>query len=256
MAEGDTIHGLARRIGAALEGDPIVAAEAPNPRSPLHRTASRLEGETLESVEARGKHLLLGFDGGLAVRSHLKMSGAWHLYSRGERWRKPRRSAWLALASERAEAVMFGGSELELLKRSALHRHPRLARLGPDILGAGFTAERGVASLRAQRPARELGDALLDQSALAGIGNIYKSEGCFAAGVDPWRAIGDLDDAELAEVVSVTRDLMAAAVESGRQPKRVYKRARQPCPRCRTPIRSRAQGDDARATYWCPSCQR
>jgi endonuclease-8 len=184
------------------------------------------------------------------------MNGAWHLYRRGERWRKPRRSAWLALGSERAEAVMFGGSELELLKRSRLRSHPRLARLGPDILGPEFTVGRGVEALRAQRPDRELGEALLDQSALAGIGNIYKSEGCFAAGLDPWRAIGDLGDAELAEVVEKTRDLMAAAVESGRQPKRIYRRAGGPCPRCRTPISSRAQGDDARVTYWCPACQR
>lgn len=255
MAEGDTIHRAARHIGAALAGSPV-SARTPGPRRPDGRAVAELEGRTLEAAEARGKHLLLRFEGGLVLHSHLGMRGAWHVYRTGAPWRKPARSAWIALAGAGAEAVNFNGSSLRLVRERELARDPRLARLGPDILASGFSDEVGVAALRRDDPGRELGDALLDQALIAGIGNIFKSEGCFAARVDPWRPLADLDDEELLRVVAATRKLMAGALESGRQPKRVHRRPRMPCPRCRTPIRSRAQGDDARTTYWCPRCQR
>jgi endonuclease-8 len=254
MAEGDTIHRAARRLEAALAGSPV-SVRTPGPRRPDGRAAAELEGRALSSAEARGKHLLLRFEDGLVLHSHLGMRGSWHLYRAGERWRKPARSAWITLAADDWEAVNFNGSSLRLVRERELARDPRLARLGPDILGAGFSDEAGVAALRSADPARGLGDALLDQSLIAGIGNIFKSEGCFAARLDPWRPIAELSDEELLSVVAATGKLMAAAVESGRQPKRVYRRPRMPCPRCRTPIRSRAQGDDARTTYWCPRCQ-
>jgi endonuclease-8 len=256
VAEGDTIHRLARRFEAAVAGKEIVSATAPNPRSPLHRGAERLADRELLSARARGKHLLLEFDGELWLRSHLKMNGAWHLYAPGERWRKSERSAWLVLGAEDGiQAAQFGGPELELLPRSRIGIHPRLARLGPDILGPGFTAAQGAASLRRTDPSREIGDAVLDQSLIAGIGNIFKSEGLWRAKTDPHRRVADLTDEELTAVVEETRILMAAAVESGRQPKRVYKAVGRPCPRCRTIIRSGGQGDDNRTTYWCPGCQ-
>ena len=254
MAEGDTIHRVARRFDAALVGSPV-AVRTPGPRRPEGRAVSEIEDRVLRSAEARGKHLLLDFEGELVLHSHLGMRGAWHLHPLGRRWRKPARSAWIALSGNGAEAVNFGGSSLRLVRARELLRDPRLARLGPDILAPGFTDELGSASLRRADPARELGDALLDQTLIAGIGNIFKSEGCFAARVDPWRPLADVSDEELLRVVELTRKLMAGAVESGRQPKRVYRRPRMPCPRCRTPIRSRAQGDDARTTYWCPRCQ-
>jgi endonuclease-8 len=257
VAEGDTIHRLARRLGAALAGERIVAARAPSPRSPLHRGAERLQGLRLESAEARGKHLLLGFEDGLVLRSHLRMGGAWHLYRRGEPWRRAERRAWLVLTADGVEAVQFDGPELELLRRSQLASHPRLGRLGPDLLAPEFTVAAGVAALRRGDERRRLGDALLDQSLIAGIGNIYKSEGCHRAGIDPWRQVGGLGDEELAAVVAATAELMREGAAAGRLPKRVYRAAGRPCPRCRdTLIRSRGQGDDNRTTYWCPVCQR
>jgi endonuclease VIII len=255
MAEGDTIHRVARRFEATLVGSPV-SVRTPGPRRPDGRRVGELEGRTLESAEARGKHLLLRFEGDLVLHSHLGMRGAWHLYVLGARWRKPARSAWIALSGGGAEAVNFGGSSLRLVRVRELARDPRLAHLGPDILAPDFTDEIGAASLRRTDPRRELGDALLDQTLIAGVGNIFKSEGCWSAKLDPWRRVRDVSDDELLLVVEHTRKLMAAAVESGRQPKRVYRRSRMPCPRDRGPIRSRPQGDDARTTYWCPRCQK
>jgi endonuclease-8 len=250
MAEGDTILRAARRLEAAIGGQPV-AVSTPNPRGRAARL-ERLDGHRLERVEAHGKHLLLRFDD-LVLHSHLGMSGSWHTYRRGERWRKPRRSAWAVLAGERQEAVQFGGPTLRLLAAEKLRLDSQLARLGPDILADEFDPEATIAAMRAQ-PDRGLGDALLDQRLLAGIGNIFKSEACFAAGVDPWRPIDELDDEDLRAVLLAARDLMLAAVASGRQPHAIYRR-RGPCPRCGGPVSARGQGDANRTTYWCPGCQ-
>ncbi len=153
------------------------------------------------------------------------------------------------------EAVNFNGTTMRIAAAAELARDRRLARLGPDLLAEDFDLDRGLAGLRGTGASTELGEALLDQTAVAGIGNIFKSEGCFAAGLDPWAPLGEFDDESLREVLTATRDLMLGAVESGRQPKRIYRRPGMPCPRCRTPIRSRGQGDSARMTYWCPKCQ-
>jgi endonuclease-8 len=254
VAEGDTIHRLARRF-AALTGREIEEAHAPSAKSPLHRGAEQLTGRELRAARARGKHLLLGFEGDLWLRSHLRMNGAWHFYAPGESWRKSESRAWLVLETGGATAVQFDGPELELLPRSRIGIHPRLARLGPDILDPAFTPGRGAAALRAADPRREIGDAILDQTLVSGVGNIFKSEGLHAAGIDPWRRLSDVSGAELLEVVEKTRELMAAAAESGRQPKRIYKAAGRPCPRCGELVRSGGQGDDNRTTYWCPGCQ-
>lgn len=254
MAEGDTILRAARRLHEALTGSEV-AVRTPGRRRP-QGGAGRLDGRTMSGAEARGKHLLLHFSGGLALHSHLGMRGSWHLYRPGERWRRPARSAWIALAGERAEAVNFNGTSMRIVREAELARDPRLARLGPDILAAETTPAAAAAALRARaEPTAELGDALLDQSALAGVGNIFKSEGCFEAQTSPWRRLDGLDDEELARVAGATRELMVAAVETGRQPKRIYGRAGMPCPRCGGPISARGQGDSARTTYWCARCQ-
>jgi endonuclease VIII len=252
VAEGDTILRAARRIEAAIGGERVEAA-APSPRG---RAAciERLSGLELERASARGKHLLLHF-GELVLHSHLGMSGSWHVYRRGEPWRKPPGAAWAVLASERAEAVQFGGPTLRLLRAEAVPRDPVLSRLGPDILAPDFDAERIGRSLHGA-PDRTLGDALLDQRLVAGIGNIFKSEACWAARLDPWQRVGDLSDEQLRHVAQAAHDLMRAAVADGRSERAVYKRAGRPCPRCGTPIRSRGQGDANRTTYWCPACQR
>jgi len=259
MAEGDTIHRNARRLAAALGDAPLTRAEAPSPRSSLRAQPQRLAalvGRRLIGADAHGKHLFLRFEGDLVLHSHQGMNGSWHTYRPGERWRKPRGAAWAVLANERAEAVEFNGTRLALRTAGELRLDPRLRALGPDILAPGFDEAAGVAALRGRAAqSATLGDALLDQTVIAGIGNIFKSEGCWEARVDPWRKLGELSDEDLARVSAATRALMSAAVENGREPKRVYKRTGEPCPRCGTRIRSRGQGDANRTTYWCPACQ-
>jgi endonuclease VIII len=252
VAEGDTILRLARRFEATLEGE-AVAAVAPNPRGKA-TNIERLDGHTLESVDAHGKHLLLGF-GDLSLHSHLGMSGGWHFYRPGARWRRPRSSAWAVLSSDDWDAVQFGGPTLRVASTSRLRRDPQIARLGPDILAAEFDAGAVIAAMRAD-PSRGLGDVLLDQHLVAGIGNIFKSEACFAARVDPWRPVGEVSDEELRAVLAAAREQMQAAVDTGgRHSFRVYKRRQGSCPSCRGPISSRGQGDANRTTYWCPRCQ-
>jgi endonuclease-8 len=251
MAEGDTILRLARRFEATLVGETVGAA-APNPRGRAVGI-ERLDGRRLESAEARGKHLLLGF-GELSLHSHLGMSGGWHIYRHGARWRRPRSSAWAVLTSGAWDAVQFAGPTLQVVPSGRLRRDPQLARLGPDILAPDFDPDAVAAALRAD-PGRGLGDALLDQHLVAGIGNIFKSEACFAARLDPWRPVGELSEEELRAVLAAARSLMLGAVESGRQPQEVYRRRQGACWRCGGPISSRGQGDANRTTYWCPRCQ-
>ncbi|MBS1889238.1 MAG: Fpg/Nei family DNA glycosylase [Actinobacteria bacterium] len=252
MAEGDTILRLRRRIADALVGDKI-AVSAPNPRG---RAAGveRLDGRTLERVDSRGKHLLLAF-GDLVLHSHLGMSGGWHLYAHGVPWRRPRSAAWAVLAGERAEAIQFGGPTLRVLPASRLAIDPQLARLGPDVLADDLDRDRLLAGFRAADQARGIGDALLDQHLVAGIGNIFKSEACFAARVDPWRPLGDLTDADLAAVLEAARAQMLDAVATGGRHRFAVYKHRGPCTRCGGGIRSRGQGDANRTTWWCERCQ-
>lgn len=251
MAEGDTILRTARRLEAALGGEEV-RASAPNPRG---RAAGveRLDSRRLRAVRTHGKHLLLDF-GELVLHSHLGMSGAWRVHAAGAPWGRPRSSAWALLASGEREAVQFGGPTLRVLSAERARRDPRLVRLGPDVLAPGFDAAAVAARMRAD-PSRELGEALLDQVLLAGVGNIFKSEACFAAGVDPWRAVGALDEAELVAVLDAARAQMLDAVERGERHRLAIYRRRGPCPRCGAAVRSRGQGEASRSTYWCPGCQ-
>lgn len=251
MAEGDTILRAAQRIEAALGGQEL-AVKAGNRRGGGAQV-DRLDGHRLERVEARGKHLLLGF-GDLVLHSHLGMSGSWQVCGHGERWRKPASRAWVVLSGETLAAIQFGGPTLRVLTVARLRSDPVLARLGPDILAPTFDLEVATQALRSS-PDRGLGDALLDQRLVAGIGNIFKSEACFAAGVDPWRPIAAHSDDELRAVLEAGRRLMQESVLSGRPKPAVYGRGGQPCPACGTRILARGQGDANRRTYWCPRCQ-
>jgi len=252
MAEGDTILRAKRRLGEALVGQAITVS-APSPRG---RAAGieRLDGRTLTGVDAHGKHLLLDF-GDLVLHSHLGMSGGWHVYERAERWRRPRSSAWAVLTGERAEAVEFGGPTLRVLPAGRVAIDPRLARLGPDILAPELDLDGIVARFRAADPSRTLGDSLLDQSLTAGIGNIFKSEACFAAKVDPWRLLGDASEAELRAVLEAAREQMLRAVTAGGRHRFAVYKHRGPCVRCRGRVLHRGQGDANRTTWWCPNCQ-
>lgn len=255
MAEGDTVVRMARKIAEAFDHRKVVAAEAPNPRSQLHTTAGRLIGEGLERTETHGKHLMLHLSGARVLHAHMGMSGGWHVYQPGQRWRKPRRSAWLIMDLGGVELAQFGGPTLRLVRPAELKRDSRLALLGPDILGGPEAVELAAARVAAAGP-MELGTALINQRLVAGIGNIFKSEACFEAALDPWRPVESFDRAQTDAVMRIAARQMERGVDTGRRPGRIYRRSRERCPRCGERIRSRGQGDDNRITYWCPGCQK
>jgi endonuclease-8 len=255
VPEGDTILSAARRVGAALIGKPIVAIETPQPRHAMDRWPERLDGRAVRGVDARGKHLFIRFEGELTLHSHLRMTGQWGVYGRGERWRRSPRRAWLVIRTEQHEVVEFDGPVLELMTDARTRFDRRLAALGPDLLADDFDERRFLALLRADDQSRGVGEALLDQRNLAGVGNVWKAEGCFLAGIDPWRRLRDLSDGEAVSVLHELRPLMQASADGRRGRRWVYDRAGLPCRRCQTPIRARGQGDDNRTSYWCPECQ-
>jgi endonuclease-8 len=245
VPEGDSLHRAARRL-QALVGEQV-AVETPHPRAASERLAERLDGRRLESVEAVGKNLLLSFEGGLVLRSHLRMSGRWQVRARGSKAFVGR--PWLVLRAPEHEALLWNGPVLELTGRA-------VQRLGPDILGDPPVLARMVENLRSTHPGRELGDALLDQRLVAGIGNLWKAESLWRAQLSPWLPLGEVSDEALARVLAEATRLMRASVDGRREARAVYRRAGRPCPRCGEPIRSCGQGDDNRTAYWCPGCQR
>jgi endonuclease-8 len=245
MPEGDSLHRAARRL-QVLVGE-RVAVETPHPQAAAERVAERLDGRRLLGVEALGKNLLLSFEGGLVLRSHLRMRGRWEVRPRGSRPRAGR--PWLVLRASHHEALLWNGPVLELTARATRW-------LGPDILAEPPDFDRMVENLRREHPSREVGDALLDQRVVAGIGNLWKAESLWRARISPWRHLGDLADEELRLVLAEAARLMRGSLEGGREERTIYRRAGRPCPRCGTPVRSRGQGDANRTAYWCTSCQR
>ena len=258
MPEGDTIHAAARKVGAALVGREIVSIETPHPRFGKDRWPERLAGRAVHSVDAHGKHLFLRFENDLTLHSHLRMGGAWGVYPRGTRWHRSPRRAWLVLRTDEHEVVQFDGPVLELMTESRTRFDLRLAALGPDILADELDEDGFLKRLREDDPTRGIGDALLDQRNIAGIGNVWKSEGCFDARIDPWRKVKDVADDEALAIVRAIRPRMQDSASRGGHMRgiQVYDRSGRPCPRCKTRIRARGQGDDNRTTYWCPECQR
>jgi endonuclease-8 len=260
VPEGDTLFKAAARLRPALAGHRLIRFEAPRLRG--DRPA---EGSLIERVEARGKHLLIAFEGGLTLRTHLQMNGSWHLYRHGERWQK---GAHLARAVVEADsgwvAVCFQAPVVETFWAAA-GEPDVLASLGPDLCLPESLADDvldAVVSRSHQLTTEQttLGEALLDQRIAAGIGNVYKSEACFAVGVDPGTPISDVDDPTRRRVWSMAaRQLQANLGHAGRATHpgglAVYGRQGQPCRRCGAPIRMVRHGDLARSTYWCPACQ-
>ena len=258
MPEGDTIHYAARRIRPVLEGRVPEEIRTPQRRHRMDRWPERLAGRAVRSVDAHGKHLFLRFEGDLLLHSHLRMTGSWGVYGEGERWRRAPRRAWLALRSAGREVVQFDGPVLELMTESRARFDQRLSGLGPDILAADFDPAIFLRRLREDDPTRPVGDALLDQHTLAGIGNLWKAEACHAAALDPWRPTGTVADEEVMAAVEFAREHMAQSARDGfeARPRAVYDREGRPCPRCGTPIRGRGMWEDNRTTFWCPGCQR
>ena len=257
MPEGDTLFRTAQGLRPYLVGRDILSAMAQGP-GPVPQI-QRVVGKRVDAVEAQGKNLLIRFDGGLELRTHLRMNGSWHRYRPGERWRRPPGRARLVLEVDGAVAVCFDAPVVELFETRAEALHPSLSRLGPDLLSPDFDASEALRRLRApERRSMSISEALLDQRALAGIGNIWRNETLFAEGVDPFVAVRDLDDATLDRLITTARRLLndSSRVAPGRSPMHVYRRAGRPCPRCGGAIRSAPlSAEIPRTTYWCPNCQ-
>lgn len=257
MPEGDTIAWHASRIRPVLEGRVPEEILAPHPRHALDRWPERLGERAVTRIDTHGKHLLMHFEGDLVLHSHLRMTGSWGVYRDGGRPRRGGR-VWLVLRTSTHQVVQFGGPVLELMTAGRARADQRLAALGPDVLAETFDGERFLRRLRGDDPTRSIGDALLDQRNVAGIGNVWKAEGFWEARIDPWRPVAEVTDAEALAVIEATRPrMLVSAAEGPRSIKaQVYGHAGEPCPRCGARLRSRGQGDDNRTTYWCPGCQR
>jgi len=241
VPEGDAVRRAADRL-AALAGD-RVEASAPNPRGTL--VARAVDGRVLERVDAVGKNLLLRFEGGVVVHSHLGMKGRWRVSPVGAAsFGRP----WLVLRGTELEARLWNGSTLRLATGTEL-------RLGPDLLAAGTDADALARRVVAAGATRLLGDALLDQRLVAGIGNMWLAELLWHGRLSPWVAAGDVDLSALAGALGWAQAEMRRAVAGARPVRAVYRRAGRPCPRCGTPISSRGLGDRNRTAYWCPACQ-
>lgn len=259
VPEGDTLHRVAQQISIQICGKQILAARA---RAELHG-APELAGHTLSRAEARGKHLLLSVDNGITVHSHLGMTGSWHIYPRGERWRKPPQRAALALRFDTHDLVCFSPKLIKLEDAGGLRRKPMLSRLGPDLLAENFDADAALSRLRRHRQLA-IGEALMNQQLVAGIGNVYKSEILFMTRLDPFRPVADFDDETLRSCLRTARHYMRRNLEGLRRKFRgstlgdrlwVYRRRGMACLECATPIAMRRQGEAARSTYYCPQCQ-
>lgn len=259
MPEGDSIFRAARTLDQALAGRTVTRFESVFPRLIRVDQDHPLRGRTLERVTPRGKHLLMWFSGDLVLHTHMRMKGSWHLYRPGERWMRPRPDMRIVIGTDGWEAVAFNLPTAEFLDARQVERATALQDLGPDLLASAFDADEAIRRLTALAEI-EIGDALLNQHALAGIGNIYKSEALFACRVSPFARVGGIPRDRLAKIVSTARRLLqasASAEASARRPgpRAVYGRGGRPCRLCGTSIKRRSQGPNARSTYWCPRCQ-
>jgi endonuclease VIII len=261
VPEGDTIFRAAAQLRGALVGKELVDLEVR--RDPRGRRGPE-PGTTITAVEATGKHLLLHFGDGHVLHTHLQMTGAWHVYSSpSARWRRPAHTARVVLrVADGTTAVCFGAPVVELRRKhdDRVTRATRmLERLGPDLCAAEFDIDAVLERLAAVPPDTELGAVLLDQRVAAGIGNVYKSEVCWAERVSPFTTIGSLADDARRRLYETARRQLTSNLGRGARATyggglAVYGRARRPCPRCRATIVSR-RDPAARSTYWCPRCQ-
>jgi len=272
MPEGDTIFRAARTLDKALAGRTVSRFEAVFPHLTRVDVDRPVGGRTIERVTSRGKHLLIWFSGDLVLRTHMRMNGSWHIYRSGERWQRPRHDMRIVIGTDAFEAVAFTVPVAEFLSVAELERE--LADVGPDPLDEQFDPAAAAKRLR-ERGDMEVADALLDQTAIAGIGNVYKSEILFMSGVNPFMRVAALDDATLDRLVALAVKFMRANVVDGssaaivtytgfrrttgrHDPSArlwVYGRMGKPCRRCGTPISRAKQGPNARSTYWCENCQ-
>jgi endonuclease-8 len=278
MPEGDTIYRAARALNRALGGKLVTGFETG--LAPLARVNddTPIAGRTVGKVESRGKWLLIHFSGDLILVTHMLMSGSWHIYRAGERWRMGRSRMRAVLRTAEWEAVAFNVPVAEFHTARSLERYTQIPKLGPDVLSEEFTVEGGarrLAEFAGTNPKADIAVALLNQRVLAGLGNVYKSEVAFSAGVNPFRAMSTITQREMEQMAEFAQRYMKANVLDGsgdgivtyfgnrrttgnsNRDERlwVYGRQGQECRRCGTAIMMRKQGEQARSTYWCPSCQ-
>ncbi len=272
MPEGDTIYRAARALHQSLAGTLVTRFQIVLPGLQRVDDDAPLAGRTIESVSSSGKWLLIRFTGDLTLLSHMLMNGSWHLYRPGEPWKKPARDMRILLATARCVAIAFLVPIAEFHTARSLARRPVLKEQGSDILGPSFDIETAVRRM-AHRTGEEVGDVLLDQRVLAGLGNVYRSEVCFVGRINPFDRIGHLSHEDLRRLAVCSQQLLRINVDNTSEIPRasalrrttqrsdpaarlyVYGRAGEPCRRCRTPILTRKQGDNARTTFWCPKCQ-
>ncbi|HUQ64228.1 MAG TPA: DNA-formamidopyrimidine glycosylase family protein [Acidimicrobiales bacterium] len=255
MPEGDTLFRTAATMQRWLARREVTAAATRVPGL----TASRMVGRCIESVESWGKHLLIRFDSGQTLHTHLRMSGSWHVYRTGEAWQRPERQARLVLTCGDRVAVCYNAPVVELLAPRAEEVHPSLSRLGPDILEDPVDFEEVRRRAAALPPDLALGELLLNQTVVAGIGNIWRCESMFLESRNPWTTRSGVSAGELDKLMTTASRLMRASADpkspARPAPRWVYRRAGRPCRRCGTKIESRPQGEQARTAYWCPTCQ-
>lgn len=283
MPEGDTIRRAADTLQRAIGGQGVTRFESVLPKLTRVDADAPIRGRTVERVEARGKHLLIWFSGDLVLRTHMRMNGSWHIYRPGERWQRPHRDMRIVVETSAMHAVAFTVPIAEFLTARELATHDVVAELGPDPLSHTFRAEDAIARMQAHAEIA-IADVLLDQTVIAGIGNVFKSEVLFGARINPFVPVRQVTSEQLAAIVDVAVRFMRANVVSGfsrtgadtsasggivtytgmrRTTGRadpsarlwVYGRGGQPCRRCGTPIARQKQGPYARSTYWCPRCQ-
>lgn len=264
MPEGDTIFQTAAALRPLLVGQTILAARARAPGPNI----GRVIGSTVVSIEPTGKHMVMRFDNGLALHTHLRMTGTWHRYAPGERWKIPSWRARVVLEVADHVVVCFNAPVVELMDERAVSLHPAIVSLGPDLMRDDFDADLAFIRLR-DRSDIEIAEALLDQRAMAGVGNVFKSEILFLEGLNPWTHVSSVDDPTLRHLVATAQRLLLMNAtpghparittrgDSGAHGSRlwVYGRANRPCLRCGTAVSVRAQGQLNRPTYWCPRCQ-
>ena len=274
MPEGDTIFRAARTLNRALAGHQVTRFETVLPRLSRIDEDTPITGRTIANVTSQGKWLLIEFSGDLILLTHMLMSGSWHIYRPGETWQRSRPDMRILIATDRILAVAFKVPVAEFHTAASLARRKGFNQLGQDVLTEGFDEQAAQHSIRS-RPDLEIGVALLTQSVLAGLGNVFKSEVCFASGINPFTRVASLTDFEIQKLIANSRKFMLANVSDNsgdqiitytgfrRTTRRadpserlwVYKRAGQPCRRCGTSILLRKQGLDARVTFWCARCQ-
>lgn len=265
MPEGDTLYKAAAGVRPVLQGRQILRASSSDRTTVDPIDAPSLVGRTVTEVAARGKHLMISLNDDRVVHSHLGMTGAWHVYPLTEAWRKPASQAALAVETEQHAVVCFSPKLLELVTVLSLRRNDYLRRLGPDLMRPESDLRIALARLRSH-PLAPIGEAVMNQTLIAGVGNVYKSETLFIARINPWTPIGELSDERLLAYLEETSRLMRRNRGRGRGRRVtrlsgaggrhwVYGRRGEPCYECGETIRLRRQGDGGRTTFWCPACQ-